>query len=127
MTRMRREAVVLALFMTAATTVQAQEGDGATARTLFHQGQQDMKDGRTDEACAKFAEAHRVDANVGYLVNLARCNEKRDRLADALDNWLKALDLAKVRNDARLPDVQGGFDALNSKVPRVVIRMSGTP
>lgn len=118
---------MLALLLTTARAASAQGSDAATARTLFNQGQQDMRDARTDEACAKFAEAQRLDANVGYLVNLARCNEKRDRLADALESWLKAVDLAKVRNDARLPDVQNGLDALSSKVPRVVIRMAQTP
>lgn len=108
-----------------ATRARAQSTDAATARELFHAAQVEMKSGEFAAACAKFAEAQRLDPNVGYLVNLARCDEKRDRLADARESWSKALDLAKTRNDPRLPDVQAGLEAIDRDVPRIVIRVAG--
>jgi hypothetical protein len=126
-----RRAIASAFVLTlgfGSSPARAQQHDAAaSARELFRVGQEDMKSGRTDAACTKFAEAQRLDPNVGYLVNLARCDEKREKLADARESWLKALDLAKVRSDPRLADVQAGFDAIDKQVPRIVVRTSGTP
>jgi tetratricopeptide (TPR) repeat protein len=120
-------AFVLALTFASARAPAQGNDAAASARELFRVGQEDMKSGRFDAACTKFAEAQRLDPNVGYLVNLARCDEKRERLADARESWLKALDLAKVRNDPRLGDVQAGLDSIDKQVPRIVVRASGTP
>jgi tetratricopeptide (TPR) repeat protein len=123
MTLRRWGPVALALSLVCSTAA-AQRSGAATARELFRVAQAEMKRGEIDAACSKFAEAQRLDPNVGYLVNLARCNEKRDRLADARESWQNAIDLAKARNDPRLADVIGGLEALDPQVPRVVLRTS---
>ena len=107
--------------------VRAQGNDPAAARELFRVGQEDMRQGRVDAACEKFAEAQRLDPNVGYLVNLARCDEKRDRLADARESWEKALDLAKLRGDTRLADVRAGYEAVDKQVPRIIVQTTAAP
>jgi hypothetical protein len=117
-------AIALASILTASTAL-AEGTDAATARELFRRAQEELKSEQVDSACAKFAEAQRLDPNVGYLVNLARCDEKRGRLADARDSWQKALDLAKSRNDSRAADVEAGLRALDPKVPRIVVQIAG--
>lgn len=93
----------------------------ALARAAFAEGRAAMKAGDLPRACARFADAHRLDANVGYAVNLARCEEKRDELVRARQHWQEALDLARARADARAAEVEAGLEAVDARVPRLVI------
>lgn len=55
----------------------------ATAQALFEQGRSLIAEGKTEEACPKFAESQRLDPGVGTQFNLADCYEKIGRFASA--------------------------------------------
>lgn len=114
-------AITSALLLATPAAVEAGPQGPALARAAFDEGRAAMKGGDLPRACAKFADAQRLDANVGYAVNLARCEEKRNELVKARQHWQEALDLARARTDARAPEVEKGLEALEARLPRLVI------
>jgi len=105
-TRLRsRDARVGALILMAAMTValagnaQPAGNDAVLARSLFDRGKALMGQGKTDEACDKFAESQRLDPRSGTLLNLAVCREKQGKTATA---WLLFQDAIPLsRKDQR--------------------------
>ena len=71
---------LLALLISAGTAV-AQPGDTVGAEALFREGKRLLKDGKTAEACDKFAASDHLDRSAGTLLNLADCREKNHQLA----------------------------------------------
>ncbi len=85
------------LFASAARA--ASPADEAAAETLFNQATEAAMAGRLDEACPKFAEAQRLDPTAGTLLNLGKCEEKRNNLATAYGAYVAAQALARQDND----------------------------
>ena len=77
--------LALALALTAAPALADTTTSGAAAEVLFEQGRVLMNEGKTEEACAKFAASQRIDPAPGTLLRYADCSEKLGRTATA---WL---------------------------------------
>ncbi len=87
----------LALFPTTA----AAQANAAAAETLFREGVRLLEDGKTAEACGKFAESQRAEPALGTLINLATCHEKEGRTATA---WLEFAQAASQAAQLRQRD-----------------------
>ena len=111
-------AVVVAL---ATIGARAQQRDPAAAELLFREARKALARGKTEEACAKFAESQRLDPGAGTLINLAACREKLGQLATAWENWQAALRTLPPEDDRR-PAVQKRAQALESRLPRLEIK-----
>ena len=115
-------AVAIALLLLATRAASAATPDAVVAaRDAFDEGRAAMKAEDVSRACPKLEEAERLDPNVGYAVNLARCEEKRGALVKAREKWQEALDLARVRQDERTAEVEAGLRAIDTQVPRVIV------
>jgi hypothetical protein len=74
-------------------------------------------------ACRKFAESEAEDPREGTLINLARCEEARGKLATARQFWQQAVDLARFLGDARIDYAQAQLAAIDGRVPRLTVRL----
>ena len=91
---------ILVLLISAGTAV-AQPGDTVGAEALFREGKRMMKDGKTAEACEKFAASEHLDRSIGTLLNLADCREKNHQLATAWATFLEAASAARSAGDGK--------------------------
>ena len=79
----------------------AHAGDPAAAREQVKLGYQLAQDGKCEEAIPHFVESLRLDAKAITLINLASCEEKTAKLADALGHWVEARARAQAEGNAR--------------------------
>lgn len=104
-------------------TVHAGAGeDPAAADALFRRAKAHLDAGRIDEACASFEESYRLERAAGTMLNLANCEEKRGRLARALEHYRAAKD-ALAPGDFRQAFVGDRIRALDGRVPRLVVHV----
>ena len=101
------------------------ETDPAVAEALFAAGRKAFDEGRFSEACDKFAESQRLDPGAGTLINLAACREKTNELALAWEIWRQAL-TSLSPSDPRRPEVEKRLATIDSRVPRLEIRLSAS-
>jgi hypothetical protein len=73
---------------------------GAQAETLFRQGRDLLRAGKTAEACSAFDESQKLEPAVTTLLNLADCREKLGQLATA---WGLFLDAERQTRSATKP------------------------
>jgi tetratricopeptide (TPR) repeat protein len=76
------------------------ESESTDAEILFREGREAFKKGDYAAACPKFEESQRLDPAIGTLLNLALCEERWGRLADArrhLGEVLASSDLDEQR------------------------------
>jgi hypothetical protein len=91
--------------------------DVTLAETLFRDAKRLMEEQKYTEACAKFAESHRLDPAGGTLLNLAVCYDKAGLTASAWVAYSDALVLA--RNQNRLDRVETIEERLKGLEPRL--------
>jgi hypothetical protein len=116
----------LAVFLWA-SAAGAQPIDAAAAEALFKEGRAAYDAGDYPKACAKFSESQRLDPGAGTLINLAACREKLNQLASAWEAWQQALTWLP-KGDPRIPEVKKRADALEARVPKLVIELApGAP
>jgi hypothetical protein len=105
----------------------AQGRDPAVADALFKAGRKAMEVGDYPSACAKFRESQRLDPAVGTLLNLADCEEKRGKIAEASALYRQVVDQLPPSDD-RVPIAKTRIAALEPRVPRLTIRLApGAP
>lgn len=112
----------------AASTLTAVPALGQTAstsaRALFSEGRQLMKEGKYEQACPKFEESLRLDDGVGTQFNLAYCWENLGKTASA---WALFLDVAAATRAAgqvkREAAAQKRADALQPKLARLQVEV----
>lgn len=108
----------------ASTDVLAQTTrDPAGAGSAFARGKEAMKRGDVDAACELFAESVRLDPAPGARLNLAACDEQRNRLASASQEFKDAL-LTLPAGDSRIAFTEERIAALEPRVPKLVLRLA---
>jgi hypothetical protein len=98
---------------------------GAAADALFSTAQAEMEKHDFDAACGHFRESDRLDPAVGTKLNLALCEEKRNRLATALDLLRAVVEKAEA-TDERRAMAQDLANKLDARVPRLRVKPSAT-
>ncbi len=95
----------------------------AGAVQLFDEAERLVASGRFAEACPKYAESNRLDAQLGVLLYLADCYEKNGQLASAWASFRSATEIAEQRGDARAGTARARALALAPRVSRLVIEV----
>ena len=94
--------------------------DPVLADELFRRGREELAAGQLDKACNQLRESDRLDPAPGTKLNLADCEERRGRLADALEKFRALADLL-APGDERQTIVQSRIQRLLPRVPRLTI------
>src|SRR3954470_10412403 len=106
----------------------AYAGDPAAAREQVKLGYQLAQDGKCEEAIPHFQESLRLDAKAITLINLAACEEKTSKLADALGHWVEARSRAQTENNGPIQEeAEKKAKALEARVPKLTISLPGGP
>ena len=81
-------------------------------------GYQLAQDGKCEEAIPHFVESLRLDAKAITLINLASCEEKTAKLADALGHWVEARARAQAEGNAAIEEeAEKKAKALEPRLP----------
>jgi tetratricopeptide (TPR) repeat protein len=116
--------LVVSLSWAASSAAQSKE---AAAEALFAEGRAAMSAQDYTTACARFRESNRLDPAAGTVMNLARCEEARGRLATAWELYRRALD-ELPQSDDRRPVAREHAQALASRLPKLTLRIGkGAP
>jgi len=103
------------------------QSKGAAAESLFEEGRKAMDSKDFDTACTRFRESNRIDPAPGTVLNLARCEEARGKLATAWELYRRALEELPEGDDRR-PVASKLVDALTPRLPKLTIRLrAGAP
>lgn len=76
------------------------QSDKSVAEALFRAGKDLEKQGKIAEACAKYAESHRLDPKPGTILNVATCHESIGRSATAWADYGEAATFAARSHQA---------------------------
>jgi hypothetical protein len=96
----------------------ARADDGAAAQVLWEEGRDFARAGDFESACPKFAESHRLDPQLGTLLNLADCYARIGKVASAWARFVEAEEMAKSRKDRREAEAKRRADELEPKLIR---------
>jgi hypothetical protein len=111
-----------------AGVARADRTDPAAAQALFDEAKKLAAQGRLSEACPKFLASYKLDRKPGAIFNLAGCYEKNGQTASA---WARYLEAATLTREAKQVEreryAREHAAALEPKVPRVTIAVSGAP
>src|SRR6478672_4118047 len=107
----------------------AAANDPAAAREQVKIGYTLSQEGKCDEAIPHFVESLRLDPKAVTLINLANCEEKVGRLADALGHWADARARAQQESVKPIEDeAEKRQKALEPRVPTITVTIaSGAP
>ena len=108
--------------MSVATTAAA--GD---AREELKTGYALAQAGKCDEAIPHLKESHSLEPRAVTLINLADCEEKVGKLADAMTHWADARSRARTEGVAAIEqEASTRASALDARVPRLTIALART-
>lgn len=97
----------------------------AAAQTLFDEARTLFSQGRTSEACDKWASSYKLDPRLGTLLNLAICHEKQGKLATAWTEYNDAATQARREQRAeREKYAKQHVDELAPKLPRIKLQVA---
>ncbi len=124
-----------ALLLFAATAVQGlsttsapAQSTAAIAEQLFRDGRTLMGQGKTDEACEKFASSQHLAPAIGTLLNLAICREKQGRSASAWSLFADAeAEALRAGDKARGAIAHDHENKLAPQLKKVVIEVPTPP
>jgi hypothetical protein len=120
-TRRTTSALLLASALLApAQAWAASKKDAAAADALFRAGRKAMEASAFGEACPKFAESNRLDPAVGTLFNLANCEEKIGKLAEASTHFREVLELLPPKDD-RAPSARAHLATMAPRLSRLTL------
>jgi tetratricopeptide (TPR) repeat protein len=127
--RLRRLASAVAFASVVAfASAPARAGEPAAAREQVKLGYTLAQEGKCEEAIPHFVESLRLDAKAVTLINLASCEEKTDRLADALGHWIEARARAQAENNpAIVEEAEKRAKALEPRLPKLTVVLEGAP
>jgi len=119
-------AIVSACALTSAT---ARAGDPAAAREQVKIGYQLAQEGKCDQAIPHFLESVKLDIKAVTLINLASCEEKVGKLADALGHWVEARSRAQAENNSGIQEeAEKRAKALEPRLPKLTVTLAaGAP
>ncbi len=120
----RRFTAILALALATSLAPRAHaqsEADKADAEAAFDLGKKLLAEGKTADACPKFAESVRLDPGIGSLLYLADCHEKVGQTASAWAEFREAEALAKRNNDSRETVAHDRAAVLEPKLAKLVV------
>lgn len=110
-----------------ATTTAHGQSNAAAAEALFDEGRKAMDQKDYATACGRFRESNRLDPAPGTVLNLARCEEARGKVATAWELYKRALDQLPPSDD-RANIAKKRVEALASRLPKLTLRMkAGSP
>jgi hypothetical protein len=101
--------------------------DPVTAREQLKIGYQLAQDGKCGDAIPHLQESLRLDPRAITLINLADCEEKTGKLADAMVHWADARSRAQAEGQKPIEEeATARGTALDAKVPRLTITLAKT-
>ena len=111
-----------------ASSTAARAGDPVAAREQVKLGYQLAQDGKCEAAIPHFVESLKLDVKAITLINLASCEEKTSRLADALGHWVEARARAQAEGNAGIEEeAEKRAQALEPKLPKLTVVVTGAP
>lgn len=121
--RSRVSATLLASALLLASTT-ARAGDPAAAREQVKIGYELAQKGKCDEAIPHFLESIKLDVKAVTLINLAACEEKTNKLADAIGHWVDARSRAQVENNSAIQEeAEKKAKALEARIPKLTVAL----
>jgi hypothetical protein len=114
--------LVALVLLLSSNPAHAQPADLAAAETLFEQGRTLLAAGNVEEACAKFAESHRLAPAAGTALNLGSCYEKQKKTASAWGAFQEALALSQGTGQSeRAQLARDRAAALEPRLARLIV------
>jgi len=124
--RLALHAPIVAVILAVASPAAAQNaGDKAAAQALFEQAHALALAGKYAEACPKFAESLRLESGLGTMLWLADCYENNGQTASAWAQFKEAASVAALRRDRREQVAREQAAALEPKLSRLTVSVSG--
>jgi hypothetical protein len=115
--------VAVSILLASAPVVADPSADAAEASRLFEEGRTLAKQGDHRGACDKFAKSLALDRAVGTELNLADCNERLGRIAEAWRLFDHAAGELARGSDDRATFARDRADALASRLMSVVVKL----
>ncbi len=118
---------LLAVLLAAAFAPSTARAQASAAEALFKDGRTALAAGDLETACARFRASDEADPAAGTKANLAECEERRGRVATAWELYRTVLGQIPP-TDPRVPLLKQRIDALDPRLPRLVIKLAaGAP
>lgn len=90
------------------------------AEKLFHEGREALTRGEHELACARFKGSADLFPVANTLANVARCEERKGRVLEAMRVWREVIGLL-AEGDERLAAARERVAALDARVPKLTL------
>lgn len=125
---MKRMSLLFLLSLSMVVSHRLAHADAATAEALFREGRALVKEGKFQEACAKFEASQKLDPSSGTLLNLAECSLREGKLATAWATFISASTLATSQGNAsRAADAKRRAGELEPKLSYLQLHLASRP